>query len=128
MEIIKVIIIGIITSITVVVLKNVKPELSVLASIAGGMIILILIVNNLSSIISNFVGIVVKTNVNMDLFTNVLKIVGIGYITEFGANVCNDTGNSAIAEKVLLAGKVIILCFALPIVNSMLNVIMGLIQ
>lgn len=128
MEILKVIIIGIITSITVVVLKNVKPELSVLASIAGGMIILILIVNNLSSIISNFVGIVIKTNVNMNLFTNVLKIVGIGYITEFGANVCNDTGNSAIAEKVLLAGKVIILCFALPIVNSMLNVIMGLIQ
>ena len=57
-----------------------------------------------------------------------MLIVGIGYLTEFGANICQDNGNSSLADKILLAGKVIILCFALPIVNSMLNVIMGLIQ
>lgn len=126
MEIVKIILVGVITSICVVILKNVKPELSILASLAGSVVILVLIINSLTDVISTFAGIVTKTNINMGLFSNVLKIVGIGYLTEFGANVCNDTGNGSIADKVLLGGKVIILCFALPIINSMLNIIIGL--
>ena len=59
---------------------------------------------------------------------NVLKIVGVGYLTEFGANICVDSGNSSIADKVMLGGKIIILCFALPIVSNMLEVILGLIK
>jgi len=128
MEILKIILIGVITCVATIVLKNIKPELSILVSLAGGVVILVMVINSLTEIITNFSGIVNKTNVNTQLFSSVLKIVGVGYITEFGANICQDTGNSSIADKVLLAGKVIILCFALPIVNSMLNVIIGLIQ
>lgn len=128
MEILKIILIGILTCVAVIVLKNIKPELAILVSISGGIVILILIINSLSAVVSSFATIVTNTNIDISLFSNILKIVGIGYLTEFGANICNDSGNSSIADKILLAGKVIILCFALPIVNSMLNVIMGLIQ
>lgn len=128
MEILKIIIIGVITCIATIVLKHIKPEMSILVSLAGGVVILLMLVNNLTNILSSFSGIASKTNINSQLFSSVLKIVGVGYLTEFGANVCQDTGNSSIADKVLLAGKVVILCFALPIVNSMLNVIIGLIK
>lgn len=128
MEIIKIIIVGVITSIAAVILKQIKPELSLLVSICGGVIILIMAINSLTSIISSFSGITSKTNVDSQLFSSVLKIVGVGYITEFGANICQDSGNSSIADKVLLGGKIVILCLALPIVNSMLNVVIGLIK
>lgn len=128
MEILKIILIGIVTCVATVLLKQFKPELAVLVSIAGGIVILIMIVNFLSSIVSNFTQIATKTSINMQLFSSVIKIVGIGYITEFGANICHDTGNSSIADKILLGGKVIILCFALPIINAMLTTIMGLIK
>lgn len=128
MEIVKIILIGIVTCIASVLLKQFKPELAILVSIAGGMVILIMVVNFLSSIVSNFTQIATKTSINMQLFNSVIKIVGIGYITEFGANICHDTGNSSIADKILLGGKVIILCFALPIINAMLTTIMGLIK
>ena len=128
MEIVKIILIGIVTCVASVLLKQFKPELAILVSIAGGMVILIMVVNFLSSIVSNFTQIATKTSINMQLFSSVIKIVGIGYITEFGANICHDTGNSSIADKILLGGKVIILCFALPIVNAMLTTIMGLIK
>ena len=128
MEIVKIILIGIVTCVASVLLKQFKPELAVLVSIAGGIVILIMIVNFLSSIVSNFTQIATKTSINMQLFSSVIKIVGIGYITEFGANICHDTGNSSIADKILLGGKVIILCFALPIINAMLTTIMGLIK
>ncbi len=128
MEILKIILIGIITCVATILLKQLKPELSVLVSIAGGIVILVMVVNYLGSIVSNFTQIATKTNINMQLFSSVVKIVGIGYITEFGANICQDTGNSNIADKILLGGKVIILGFALPIINAMLSTIMGLIK
>ena len=31
-----------------------------------------------------------------------LKIIGVGYLVEFSAGVCSDTGNSSIADKVIL--------------------------
>lgn len=128
MEILKIILIGVLTCIATIVIKNLKPELSILVSLAGSLVILIMLVNHLTDIIGSFSGIVNKTNINSKLFSSVLKIVGVGYLTEFGANICQDAGNSSIADKVLLAGKVVILCFALPIVNSMLDVIIGLIK
>lgn len=128
MDIIKILLIGVITSIATIILKQFKPELSILVSLAGGIVILLSLINYLSKIVSSFSLIVGKTNIDIALFSSVLKIVGVGYITEFGANVCIDTGNSSIADKVLLAGKVIILCLALPIINSMISTIMGIIQ
>ena len=128
MDIIKIILIGVITSVATIVLKQFKPELSILVSLAGGVIILISLINYLGQIVSSFIQIVNKTNVNFTLFASVLKIVGVGYLTEFGANICNDTGNSSVADKVLLAGKVIILCLALPIVSSMISTIVGIIK
>jgi len=128
MEIVRIILVGIITCVASMVLKNMKPELSLLVSICGGLVILVMIINSLTGVLSGFSNIVSKTSINTQLFSSVLKIVGIGYLTEFGANICQDSGNSSLADKILLAGKVIIMCFALPIVNSMLNVIIGLIK
>ena len=128
MEIVRILLVGIITCVATVILKNIKPELSLLVSLSGGIVILIMIINSLTSVISSFSSVVSKTSINTQLFSSVLKIVGIGYLTEFGANICQDSGNGSLADKILLAGKVIILCFALPIVNSMLNVVIGLIQ
>lgn len=128
MDIIKIILIGVVTSVATIVLKQFKPELSILVSLAGGVIILISLINYLGQIVSSFIQIVNKTSINFALFSSVLKIVGVGYLTEFGANICNDTGNSSVADKVLLAGKVIILCLALPIVSSMISTIVGIIK
>jgi len=128
MEIVRIILVGIITCVASVILKNIKPELSLLVSLSGGIVILIMIINSLTSVISAFSSDVSKTNINTQLFSSILKIVGIGYLTEFGANICQDSGNGSLADKILLAGKVIILCFALPIVNSMLNVVIGLLK
>ncbi len=128
MDILKIILIGIITCIATIVLKQFKPELAIIVSLAGGLVILLSLINHIGKIVGNFSFIASQTNINMSLFTNILKIVGVGYLCEFGANVCIDTGNNSIADKVLLGGKIIILCLAFPIINTMLSTIMGLIK
>ena len=55
-----------------------------------------------------------------------IRVIGVAYMTELGASVCNDAGESAIATKIDLAGRVIILVMAMPIIVDILRVVMGL--
>jgi len=56
----------------------------------------------------------------------VLKIVGIAYITEFGANICKDVGESAIASKVQFAGKCIIITLGITIIGNFVETVLGI--
>ena len=127
MEVVKIVGIGIILSIVLVLIKQIKPELATVVLVAGSVIMLTIILKYFANVMSVFDVIINKTGINKDLFAIVLKIVGVGYLIEFGANVCVDSGNNAIADKVLLGGKLIILILAMPIITSLLDVVIGLI-
>ena len=126
MDIFKILAIAILTCIASLIVKQVKPDFASLVSLAGGVVILLLLINYIASILDVFRGIIDKANLSPTLFSSILKIIGIGYLTEFTANLCTDTGNSSLASKVGLAGKIIILFLALPIITNLLEVIMGI--
>lgn len=126
MEIFRIVGVGIITAVTALIVKQVKPEISVIITITGGIIMLLLLVDSLTSIFSSFGQIIEKTGLSTGLFSAILKIIGVGYVTEFSANLCQDAGAGSIADKILLGGKIIILVLALPIVNNIIDIISGL--
>lgn len=128
MDIFKIIGIGIITCIAVLIVKPIKPEIALVVGLAGGILIVFMIVDMLSQVMAVFTSIVDKTGFSKSLFSTILKIVGVGYLTEFSANLCEDSGNSSIANKILLGGKILILCVSLPVINSLLELIMELIK
>ena len=57
-----------------------------------------------------------------------LKIVGVGYITEFGAGILNDFGSNAVADKVTLAGKITIVALSLPVIENLLMLVQGFLK
>ena len=126
MDIFKILAIAVLTCVASLIVKQVKPDFANLVSLAGGVVILLLLINYISNILDVFRDLIDKANLSPTLFSSVLKIVGIGYLTEFTANLCQDTGNSSLASKVGLAGKIIILFLALPIITNLLDVIMGI--
>ena len=128
MDIFKIIGIGIITCFAVLIVKPIKPEIALVIGLAGGILIVFMIVDMLSQVMAIFTSIVDKTGFSKSLFSTILKIVGVGYLTEFSANLCEDSGNSSIANKILLGGKILILCVSLPVINSLLELIMELIK
>ena len=127
MDLIKVLILGIVVSILAVLLKSVKQEYSLLCVIVGSVIIILYILNSILDIIDFFMNIVSKTGIDSQLFTILLKIVGMGYLVEFSAGICRDSGNSSVADKVVLAGKIIIFLMIMPIISNLFEVIMDLI-
>ncbi len=126
MELVKIVSIGVITAIGVVVVKQVKVEFAVLLGLAGSIIMLIMIVDSLSGVVTSLNQIVSKTNIDQNLFGCILKIIGIGYLTEFASGICADMGSNGISNKIMLAGKVLILCMAMPIITSLLDIIVGI--
>ncbi len=126
MDLIKIIGVGIISAIAVVVVKQVKPEFAIVVGLAGGIVMLIMIADSLGGVVGYLKEIVSKANIDETLFSCILKIIGIGYLTEFAAGICTEAGSVSIASKIILAGKVIILCLAMPIITSLLDIILGI--
>ena len=63
-------------------------------------------------------------NGTSDFLKILVKITGIAFLIEFAVSICKDSGESAIASKVDLGGKVIIVTMSIPIISSMLETIL----
>ena len=125
-NLIKVVGVALITVIAHIIVKQTKPEIAMLISIAGSILIVVMVINSLSAVIANFYSIFEKTGVSTTILIPIFKIIAIGYVAEFGANICSDAGATSIADKILFTAKLIILLIALPIINSVIDLIMGL--
>ena len=128
MDITKIIAVGIATTVAVVLLRQLKPELAVVVGLVGTALIFVMVVSGLTTIIGSINGIVARTGVAVPLFTSILKIVGIGYLCEIAANLCQDAGSSAVADMIILGGKITIMVLAIPIIEGLVNVVLGVLD
>ncbi len=115
-----------VTLVLLVVLRAQKPEMAVLLSTAAGVIVITLLVGRIGFLVKFMADLGVRSGMEMGYIGTILRIIGIAYIAEFGAQVCRDASEEAMAAKVELAGKVLILVLAVPIVGAVLEVVMGL--
>lgn len=121
--IIKIIGIGLIALVIVVILKQYRPEYTIYVSIIAGVLILFLAMEKLSGIINLLQAISDKTYINKQFLGILLKITGIAIITEFAVSICADAGEKAIASKIEIGSKVIIIAMSIPIISSLLELI-----
>ena len=124
MEIIKIIGIGLISVIIIVILKQYKPEFAMYASIIAGVLILTMLTDTFKGIINLLQDISNKANVNTQFIRILIKITGIAILTEFAVSICKDTGENAIASKVDIGGKVIIISMSIPIISALLETVL----
>lgn len=126
MDILQIVGIGLVTTIAALLLKQIKPEMAVLVGLCGGVLLLLMTVDYLTQIIGVFNLIVQKTGLSSNLFSIIIKIIGIGYLTEFTSNMCSDAGMGGLGDKVLLAGKLLIFVMSLPIIYNIIEIIVEL--
>ena len=124
MDIIKVIAVGIITAVCAVILRQVKHELTIFAVITGSIVIIFLILEAVGGVFTEYKFLLEKTGLNSGIFTSVLKVIGVGYLVEFAGDICNDAGVGSISQKILLAGKVLILIMCLPVIKNLIEIIL----
>ena len=128
MEIMKIIGVGFVTAIAATLLKISKPELSFAVLVTGAIVILLFIVDALQNTLYEISALAIATGMENGLLKMLLKIVGVGYITEFGAGILNDFGSNALADKVALAGKITIILLSLPVIKGVLQLVQGFVE
>ena len=128
MELAKIIGVALVTALAALFLRGSRPELSFAVTIAGAVIILLFIVDMLQASFQVFTDIAERTGIDNSLIKIIIKIVAIGYLVEFSAGVIEDFGSKSIADKLVLAGKVIIFAVSVPILQSLLEFIGGFLE
>lgn len=124
MEIIKIIGIGLIALIIIILLKQYRPEFAIYVSLLAGVLILLLIVDQLTGIVNLIQSIAGKANINSQFLSILLKITGIAFLAEFAVSICKDSGEGAIASKIELGSKIVIISMSIPIISSLLEIIL----
>lgn len=124
MEIIKIVGIALITLVIIIMLKQYRPEYAIFISILTGILILILVMDRLTGIINLIQSIEDKFSINIQFIALLIKITGIAFLSEFAVSICKDSGEAAIASKIEIGSKIIIISMSIPIISSLLEIIL----
>lgn len=126
MEIIQVVGLALIATVLILVIKEQKPMFAFLIAAATGVVIFMLLIGKIGAVIEVLKRLAEKSGMESIYLKTVLKIIGIAYIAEFGAQIVRDAGQESIASKIELAGKVLILVLAIPIISIIIETVMKL--
>ena len=125
-NVIKIIGIGLIAVISIIIIKQYRPEFAIYISIIAGVLILYIAMDKLSNIISLLQEISNKAGINKVFLEILLKITGIAFLSEFAISLCKDSGESAIANKIELGTKAIIISMSIPIISNLMELIINI--
>jgi len=125
-DIIQVVGVGLVATVLILILKEHKPLFAFSLTVFTGVMIFFLLVKQISAVIRVIERLAVQAEVNLVYLETILKIIGVAYIAEFGAQITRDAGQGAIASKIELAGKVLILVMAIPIVTVIIETVVKL--
>ncbi len=109
--------------IIIIILKQYKPEFVIYVSLIAGALILGIILSKISGVVELLTNLANKTAINNQFLTLLIKITGIAFLTEFAVSICKDSGETAIANKMDIGGKVVIVSMSIPIISGLLETI-----
>lgn len=127
MDILQIVGLGLVATFLVVLLQEQKSSLSFLLTVFVGCTIFLLIVDQISNILLTLREMAEGAHIQMVYLEMMLKIIGIAYIAEFAAQISKDAGQGAIAAKIELGGKIVILALAVPILTAIIEAVISLI-
>ncbi|ASS92475.1 stage III sporulation protein AD [Aeribacillus pallidus] len=126
MEIFQIVGLGLIATLLALVIKEQKPTFAFLLIVFTGVSIFLFLVDQIYELIRMVERIANEASIDLIYVETILKIIGIAYIAEFGAQITKDAGQGSIASKIELAGKILILSMAIPIMTVIIQTMIKL--
>lgn len=118
---------AVLATVFIMFLRQSRPEVAQLLSIAVGAAVVIYLLGYLKMVVEVIVELALEAEINVVFLRTLLRVIGVAYLAEFGAQICKDAGEGSIAVKIEFAGKIIILVLAVPILVAVLESIINLI-
>ncbi len=128
MNIMQVVAFALVCSLLLTLLRQSSDAMALVLAVAASAVILTVIVRQLPPILTALQGLAARAGVEMFYLRTLLRVMAVAYVVDFGAHLCSDAGEGALAKNVRLAGKVLILAMAVPIIIAVADVVVGLLD
>jgi len=125
MDILQIVLLGIIASILYILLKNLNASIAFFLIIITVIIIFFTVIQQIGIIFELIKSLGQKANVEGLYLETILKVIGIAYLAEIGANLTKEAGLPSVAKNIELAGKIFILLLAVPIITAVIEAIIS---
>lgn len=127
MDIYNIVALSIVSVFLITLLKSVKKDdFALIVTIISSVILFMFALVKLEGIISLLDSLLQKSGINKEYLMLLLKVTGISYVIELATNICKDAGNSAIASKVEMLGKISIVVITIPILTSVISTVINI--
>jgi stage III sporulation protein AD len=127
MEIFQIVGLALTATLIIVMVRQARgANTALFISLVTGATIFLLLLDRIGTVVKVLADLSERAGINQFYLDTILKIIGIAYVAEFGSQVCRDAGENAIAGKVELAAKVLIMVLAIPIIVAILESIIRL--
>ena len=115
-------------SIIVLSVRKINQEMAQLISIGAVILLFAAILPYITQAVSQIKQFSVISSMGGRYIEPIIKITGIAYITNLGAELCSDAGESALASRVEMAGKIAICILTIPIAREAFTKITEILQ
>ncbi|MFC5532568.1 stage III sporulation protein AD [Cohnella yongneupensis] len=126
MDILQIVGIGFLATVLILVIREQKPMFAYLLAAFVGVAIFLMLIGQIDSVITVLEELADRSGIPSVYLKTMLKIIGIAYIAEFGAQIVRDAGLESIASKIEFAGKMLILVMAVPIISVIVETVLNL--
>ena len=109
-------------------LKRYNPEVSLLVSIAAGVVIALQAITIAKPALGKITSLLTLTSLESNITSILFKSLGVCFLCQFASDSCEDAGEKALASKVQLIGKISVLVMSLPLVEQISEIALGLIE
>ncbi len=123
MIVLQVVGLALILAMLLVLLRPQVPVLAMQLGLAGAAILLLLVLGHLQPILRLMEELADRAGIQKVYLDTMLRVVGVAYVAEFGAHICRDAGESALAAKVEMVGRIMVLILAIPLLFAILELI-----
>lgn len=110
------------------VLRSQRPELAMCLSLLAGALVVGMLLRQLSPFITSLRRMTALGGVGENHLGVVLRGAGICLVTQLAADTCRDAGDTALAGKAELTGRILLLLLAVPLYEQILTLIVGVVN
>ena len=126
MDIIKFGSIAIILSITVMVVKSVSKTYAQYVGVGAVVVLLFILLDNVFLIWQKVMEMSENLAGGQELIKRSLKVIGVSYVAEITAGICEQCESQSIANKVRYFGKISVFLSIFPMITTFLQGVMSL--
>ena len=123
MSVLQIVMICAATGLACAFLRATRPELAMGVALAGGIAALFALREDLAEALALLRALIAGSGMAGSRATLPLRALGVSLVSEFGAGLCRDAGESALAGRIELGTRVVLLAMAAPLARDLLALI-----